>query len=335
MSLINDLIQVIENDDDILLSKLIENNADLNTNLIYIDCKTCVNCNECIYNQNGTFVIVMFCKKCKNIKLMKNNIFEYKSFVEILFMDHIKKSINVLINSNFDFSSYHPEKSNSYRKTPLYQLFIHNDIKNFEQLAKKNIYLNTKSSYSDKYDCDLVCSILRKYKNKHTNSKYLKILFKNGLKNKSNKPILPEKSWIYIVIGMEYYEYIKILLQNGTSLNCQLIAYYGYDDDTKLISLLEYVILQNTFRFIFDKSKTNRIINFFIENGFNIHTEIYNKKLSKLLKKIIYIRLKNKTKTTYMICILHKNAKHSISDFFKTNPGLYKYIGRKMLNYII
>ena len=340
MSIIDDLIQVIENDDHILLSKLIENGVDLNTKIInnYGDC---FNCNECTSNQNCSYVKVIFCEKCRNIRQKNNGSFLSESFVEILFDQYLDKSLNILVDSDFDFSPLHPECVYYYILTPLYHFFSNNDIVNFEKMAKKDICLNTVHKRSEQHDIDLIHSII--YENyKHDNAKYLKILFDNGLKDQSSYPTYHENSWIYQAIENERYECANILLKNNSNINCQIVTHENNDyDKEKIVSLFEYTILGNSEKFYlhisnnfkYNTSKTNRIINFFIENGFDTKTKIYNEKLIEYLEKKTYMKIE--IKSTFLICILHKTSKHTVSDFFKTNPGLYKYIGGKISNYIV
>ena len=321
MSIIDDLIQVIENDDHILLSKLIENGVDLNTKIIHSRCGVYINCDKCRNNPNNSqyyYIILTLCNKCKKYK---NITFQSRTFVKMLFERYLEKSLGVLVNSDIDVVLYHPEKTSDWEIIPLRYFFKNNDIVNFEKLAKKDICLNPLYSERTLYDVDLVSIIIRS-----GNLKYLKILFENGLKNQLNYHQKSNDNWILIAIESENYECAKFLLQEGKNLNCQIIVRYG-----KLVSLFEFIILGKSNNFKYYISKINNIINFFMENGFNINTKIYNKKLRNHFKKIISIKIK----AIFMMCILHKLSKHIVSDFFKTNPGLYKYIGGKISNYII
>ena len=357
MSLKYKLEQIIENDDYILLSKLIENGVDLNVKIIYDDNKNKhnINCNKCKHmrecernfmcnckcnpylqcdcdeNECTCRVIkIIFCDKCIKGKLICNIRCYIFLFVELLFHLNLKKSINVLINSDFNFTDYHPI-STPYTITPLHYLFLNNDIENFEKMAKKDIYLNTIyntwKNTSFIYDIVTYCKYNKKsnysqsvcgYTNECdlNNAKYLKILFDNGLK----KDLFPinllnySNSILEKIISCKYFNCAQLLLNNGMDINRNILA-----------PNLCYIRIINRIRPL-----NNKIIIFSILNGLDIKNVTYNKETIKYIKIAL-----EKIKTTFMICILHKTAKHLISDFFKTNPGLYKYIGGKVLNYII
>ena len=350
-----DLIQIIENDDHILLSKLIENGTNLNTKIIYDKINNkCINCDKCKYKcwcelnmkeckVDCDNVCALLCNECvimrNNCKYEDNEEYDYFNiilFVKLLFKNNLTKSIGVLLDSDFDFTPYHPLRK-KWIITPLHYLFKNNDIKHFEKLAKKNILLNTCYIENEKdHDNDFICDIMGYHwcdeKDIDCNcdfniAKYIKILFKNGLSEELFTVYLSYSYFnpLWYSIIYEYYLCANVFLKNKMNINNIVESKNSHIKK----HLLTQIILQDN-KLTYDIFKTNRIINFFIFNGLNIKNNSHNKETLKYVNIVIM-----KIKTTFMICISHKTAKYTISDFFKTNPGLYRFIGNKLLNYII
>ena len=260
------------------------------------------------YNGNCDF---LYNDNFKNLmKIIKYNALEiYDNLILDLIKIKYLKCVELLIDKNI--CNYESVYENYFIKySIIYNIFKLNNYKLFEKIVKiyvkKKIPLNKCFCYGSllKYTCE---------SNKY---KYMKLLLENGA---------DPNSWINRKYGFHtddvfsaifkacvnpQIKYLKLLIKYKANVNKK------YKD----MSLFDVCLLNNNIKHI----------KYLIMHGFKYSPCVINEIIYDIINEI-----NNEKKTTFMICILHKTAKHTISDFFKTNPGLYKYIGRKMLNYII
>ena len=343
LKMLSDLIKIINNDDYKLLKKLLRKKSNLHIKIIIkYECEKCKHwCpfNECFRKCKHMRVYVKPCEVHQtNYKIVSKIVTEKGSkirkkykyrdliyFVDKLFQTNSKKCIKLLLDSDFDFSKYH--KNNiKLSRVPLYNLFRKNDIINFTKLAQKNILLNFDLIDSSYLICKMVgyhwCNKTLSCNCDKINAKYLKILFKNGLKKYIKKFYINDMmcyydNLYYITLCDEFYTCAKLLLRTGMSVNVKNIYICKF-------TLLKHIMICDDSGY---NSKMKRIMCFIVVNG------LYSNKNNEYKYEIKKIR--NKIKTAFMMAISNNKSKNSISEFFKINIGLKSYIGRKIANYIV
>ena len=183
-------------------------------------------------------------------------------------------------------------------------------IKFLKILVKKKFSLDTITHSCYSYQCGSLLTILCM---DHNNNNDIKILLEHG----SNPNIKSMYSPIVNACTNSNISNLKTLIKYGANINNRNIK-------NKIIN----ECLDNVY------GKSEEYIKYLILNGLKYQTYDIDKNKFKIIKKIVK-KLQIEIKSTFFICILHKTSKHTVSDFFKTNPGLYKYIGGKISNYIV